>query len=55
MSSIWYALDDGDWTQASYPGPDGMTVSVSGPGTHTLSYYAVDNAGNHRAASASSR
>ncbi len=46
VSSIWYALDDGDWTQAVYPGADGVTVSVSGPGAHTLSYYAVDNAGN---------
>jgi alpha-tubulin suppressor-like RCC1 family protein len=49
VASIWYSLDGGSWTQAAYPGDPGLAVTVSGIGAHTLSYYAVDGAGNVQA------
>ena len=46
VASIWYCLDGGAWTQVAYPGPGGVPVTVTGDGSHTICYYAVDNAGN---------
>lgn len=46
VAFIWYSLDGGTWTQVAYPGGLGVAVSVSGAGSHTLCYYAVDGVGN---------
>jgi len=44
VASTFYKLDDGDWQ--SGPAQPETLVTVSGYGTHTLSYYSVDYAGN---------
>ena len=46
VASVWYSLDGASWTQVAYPGGAGAPVTVSGAGSHTLCYYAIDAAGN---------
>jgi FG-GAP-like repeat len=46
VAFVRYSLDGGVWTQVAYPGLDGVPVTVTGDGGHTLRYCAVDNAGN---------
>ncbi|MFH1927171.1 MAG: hypothetical protein ABIK79_03205 [Chloroflexota bacterium] len=48
VSRIWYRVDGGSWHCEVVTGVTGyvVTVGVDGDSTHTVGYYAVDQAGN---------
>ena len=48
VAAVWYALDDGPWSELPWPAAGAATLQVAGPGAHTVRYYAVDNAGNRQ-------